>query len=73
MEINQEALDAYLTSLPESEPEPETLDMKVTQLEKSNEELTAQNKLLTEQVTALTEQMEFYEGCIVEMAEQIYA
>lgn len=75
METNTEALEAYLASLPEPDPEEvvPSVEDKLTALEQSNAELSTQNKLLTEQIAALTEQMEFYEGCIVEMAEQIYA
>lgn len=39
----------------------------------SNEELAAENKLLKQQVSALTEQQSFYEDCIAEMAEVVYA
>lgn len=39
----------------------------------SNEELAAENKLLKQQVSALTDQQSFYEDCIAEMAEVVYA
>ena len=43
-----------------------TLDSRVSALEK-------ENKLLKEQNEALSAQMDFYEECIIEMAEIIYA
>lgn len=39
----------------------------------TNDELAAENKLLKQQVSALTEQQSFYEDCIAEMAEVVYA
>ena len=39
----------------------------------TNEELAAGNKLLKQQVSALTDQQSFYEDCIAEMAEVVYA
>lgn len=39
----------------------------------TNNELAAENKLLKQQVSALTEQQSFYEDCIAEMAEVVYA
>ena len=38
-----------------------------------NEELSAQNAILKQQVAALTDQQSFYEDCIAEMAEVVYA
>ena len=38
-----------------------------------NEELAAQNATLKQQVAALTDQQAFYEDCIAEMAEVVYA
>jgi chromosome segregation ATPase len=38
-----------------------------------NEELVAQNAMLKQQVAALTDQQSFYEDCIVEMAQIVYA
>ena len=38
-----------------------------------NEELAAQNATLKQQVAALTDQQSFYEDCIVEMAQVVYA
>ena len=38
-----------------------------------NEELAAQNATLKQQVDALTNQQSFYEDCIAEMAEVVYA
>lgn len=38
-----------------------------------NEELQAQNATLRQQVAALTDQQSFYEDCIAEMAEVVYA
>ena len=38
-----------------------------------NEELQAQNATLRQQVAALTDQQSFYEDCIVEMAQIVYA
>ena len=39
----------------------------------TNAELAAENKLLKQQVSALTDQQSFYEDCIAEMAEGVYA
>ena len=39
----------------------------------TNAELAAENKLLKKQVSALTDQQSFYEDCIAEMAEVVYA
>ena len=39
----------------------------------TNAELAAENKLLKQQVSALTDQQGFYEDCIAEMAEVVYA
>lgn len=38
-----------------------------------NEELAAQNATLKQQVAALTNQQSFYEDCIAEMAQIVYA
>lgn len=38
-----------------------------------NEELAAQNATLKQQVAALTDQQSFYEDCIAEMAQVVYA
>ncbi|GAA6505036.1 hypothetical protein K350107B32_14290 [Agathobaculum butyriciproducens] len=38
-----------------------------------NEELAAQNATLKQQVAALTDQQSFYEDCIAEMAQIVYA
>lgn len=38
-----------------------------------NEELAAQNAMLKQQVAALTDQQSFYEDCIAEMAQVVYA
>lgn len=58
----------------------ETLLMEAKANEKSkadlvaeNEELQAQNATLRQQVAALTDQQSFYEDCIAEMAEVVYA
>ena len=51
---------------PAPEPEPPTTDERVAKLE-------AENKLLREQVSAQANQAEFYEDCIAEMAEIVYA
>ena len=52
--------------------------MKVTEerivaLEKTDASLKEENTMLTAQVSALSDQMDFYEECIVEMAEVVYA
>ena len=55
--------------IPEPEPEPEpvkSVDDRVTELE-------AENKLLTSQIEAQSDQLDFYEGCIAEMASIVYA
>ena len=38
-----------------------------------NEELSAENATLKQQVSALADQQSFYEDCIAEMAEVVYA
>ena len=38
-----------------------------------NEELSAQNAMLQQQVAALADQQSFYEDCIAEMAQIVYA
>lgn len=48
----------------------------MTQLEAAQaeaEKLKEENTMLTAQVSALSDQMDFYEECIVEMAEVVYA
>lgn len=40
---------------------------------KTNAEFEAENKLLKQQVSALADQQSFYEDCIAEMAEIVYA
>lgn len=55
--------------MPEPEPEPEpvkSVDSRVTDLE-------AENKLLTSQIEAQSDQLDFYEDCIAEMANIVYA
>ena len=47
-------------------PSPPTTDERLEKLE-------AENKLLKEQVSAQADQAEFYENCIAEMAEIVYA
>lgn len=47
-------------------PPPPTTDERLEKLE-------AENKLLKEQVSAQADQAEFYENCIAEMAEIVYA
>lgn len=56
-----EAYNGEYTIEDDGEPEP------------ANDELAAENKLLKQQVSALTEQQSFYEDCIAEMAEVVYA
>ena len=46
---------------------------EVTPEPKSNAELEAENATLRQQVSALADQQSFYEDCIAEMAEIIYA
>jgi hypothetical protein len=72
--VGVEAQDGIVTALtpgtvPEPQPEPEpipTVDARVSKLEN-------ENKLLKEQVSAQADQAEFYENCIAEMAEIVYA
>lgn len=61
--------------LPEPEqPDPEpTQEERIEALEKQNADLKSENTMLTAQVSALSDQMDFYEECIVEMAEVVYA
>lgn len=46
---------------------------EVTPAPKSNAELEAENATLRQQVSALADQQSFYEDCIAEMAEVVYA
>ena len=46
---------------------------KVVPTPKSNAELEAENATLRQQVSALADQHSFYEDCIAEMAEVVYA
>ena len=72
--VNVEAENGVVTALtagvvppePEPEPVPPTTDERLEKLE-------AENKLLKEQVSAQADQAEFYENCIAEMAEIVYA
>lgn len=59
---NQEALNEYLASHPDVEPEkPTTID-----------DLKKENKLLKAQLKAQTERSDFIEDCIAEMAGVVY-
>ena len=60
-----EAYNGEYTIEDDGEPEPVTPP--------SNDELAEENKLLKQQVSALTDQQSFYEDCIAEMAEVVYA
>lgn len=61
--VNQDALSAYDAEHSETEPkEP----VKV-------ETLQEENAKLKQQVSALTDQQSFYEDCIAEMAQVVYA
>lgn len=60
-----EAYNGKYTVEDDGEPEPT--------IPPTNGELAAENKLLRQQVSALTEQQSFYEDCIAEMAEVVYA
>ena len=62
MELNQEAIDAYLESL---NPVEEEVDI----IEKLEEE----NKKLNEALTAQAEQIALLEGCVIELAQQLYS
>lgn len=57
--------EAPLPDAPASTPEP-TTEERLAALE-------SENKLLKEQVSAQADQAEFYEDCIAEMAEIVYA
>ena len=46
---------------------------EVVSTPKSNAELEAENATLRQQVSALADQQSFYEDCIAEMAEVVYA
>lgn len=48
-------------------------EMRIAALEAENAALKEENELQAAQVSALSEQMDFYEECIVEMAEVVYA
>ena len=60
-----EAYNGEYTVEDNGEPEPV--------ISPTNDELATENKLLKQQVSALTEQQSFYEDCIAEMAEVVYA
>lgn len=70
--VGVEAQDGIVTALtPGTMPEPEpgpipTVNARVAKLEN-------ENKLLKEQINAQANQAEFYEDCIAEMAEIVYA
>jgi hypothetical protein len=66
MEENTEAVEAYISSLPELEPESEEPVDPIVELQEENQRLNAKIK-------ALTESNAFLEDCIVEMAEVVYA
>lgn len=70
VEPNTEAWEAWKASLhttPEPEPDPTpTVAERVDALE-------AENKLLTAQIEAQSDQLDFYEDCIAEMANIVYA
>ena len=62
LEVNQEALDAYIKEHPDVEPEkPTTID-----------DLKQENKLLKAQLKAQTDRSDFIEDCIAEMAGVVY-
>ena len=64
---NDEAYQAYISSLPEPEPDPaHTTEDRVAALE-------SENKTLKAQVSALTDQNDFQEELIVELAGVVYA
>ena len=51
----------------------EKAQAEVTALKEENASLKEENAMQTAQVSALSDQMDFYEECIVEMAEVVYA
>lgn len=55
-----------------SEADP-TYEERIAALEKENATLKEENALQAARVNALSDQMDFYEECIVEMAEVVYA
>ena len=57
-----------ITAWEQEHPAPE-----VKPAPKSNAELEAENATLRQQVSALADQQSFYEDCIAEMAEIVYA
>ncbi len=65
---NQLALDEYLLEHPDKPEEPPapTMDERITELEKENARLKAQNELQAQQQT-------FLEDCILEMGNVVYA
>lgn len=65
---NEEAYQAYIASLPESEPETDT-----PTTEERVEALESENHLLQEQVAALSDENDFQEELIVELANIVYA
>lgn len=51
----------------------EELDPSISEKDERIAALEAEKTMLTAQVSALSDQMDFYEECIVEMAEVVYA
>lgn len=72
--VGVEVQDGVVTALtpgtvPEQPPEEPSADPVTERLAA----LESENKLLKEQVSAQADQAEFYENCIAEMAEIVYA
>lgn len=75
-DVTAEEIDGIMTvtswapgEIPEPEPEPEPVKSvgdRVTELE-------AENKMLTAKTEAQSDQLDFYEDCIAEMANIVYA
>ena len=68
-------IDLYLANnrLTEEELEVDRAARPEPIIPPTNAELAEENKLLKQQVSALTDQQSFYEDCIAEMAEVVYA
>jgi hypothetical protein len=70
--VGVEAQAGIVTALtPGTVPKPES--ESIPTMDERMEKLENENKLLKEQISAQANQAEFYEDCIAEMAEIVYA
>lgn len=72
--VSVEAINGVVTALtPGTVPEPQPKTEPVPTVDARVAKLENENKLLKEQISAQANQAEFYEDCIAEMAEIVYA